>query len=48
MDLNVLVNVTGRERTEAEFRRLFAAAGFTLSSARSTPSGLGLIDGVPA
>jgi hypothetical protein len=47
MDLNMLVNVTGRERTEAEFRRLFAAAGFTLSSARSTPSGLGVVEGLP-
>jgi len=46
MDLNMLVNVTGRERTEAEFRRLFAAAGFTLSSARSTQSGVGVIEGV--
>jgi predicted O-methyltransferase YrrM len=48
MDLNMLVNVTGRERTEAEFRELFAAAGFTLSSARSTPSGLGVVEGLPA
>jgi hypothetical protein len=47
MDLNMLVNVTGRERTEAEFRRLFAAAGFTLSSARSTLSGLGVVEGLP-
>jgi len=43
----MLVNVTGRERTEPEFRRLFAAAGFTLSSALSTQSGVGVIEGVP-
>lgn len=48
MDLNMLVNVTGRERTEAEFRRLLAAGGFTLTSARSTPSGLGIVEGAPA
>jgi O-methyltransferase domain/Dimerisation domain len=48
MDLNMLVNVTGRERTEPEFRKLFAAGGFTLSSARSTPSGLGIVEGLPA
>ena len=46
MDLNMLVNVTGRERTEAEFRKLFAACGFTLSSARITPSGLGIVEGL--
>jgi hypothetical protein len=47
-DLNMLVNVTGRERTEAEFRTLFTAGGFALSSARSLPSGLGIVEGVPA
>lgn len=48
MDLNMLVNVTGRERTAAEFRRLFAAGGFTLTSARSMPTGLGIVEGLPA
>jgi len=48
MDLNMLVSVTGRERTEAEFRRLLAAAGFTLSSVRATSSGLGIVEGLPA
>ena len=47
MDLNMLVNVTGRERTEAEFRTLFAGGGFSLTSVRSTPSGLGIIEGRP-
>jgi hypothetical protein len=48
MDLNMLVNVTGRERTEAQFRTLFAAGGFRLTSARTTPSGLGIVEGAPA
>jgi hypothetical protein len=47
-DLNMLVSVTGRERTEREFRKLFAAGDFTLSSARSMPSGLGIVEGLPA
>jgi hypothetical protein len=48
MDLNMLVNVTGRERTETEFRKLLAGAGFRLTSARMTPSGLGIVEGAPA
>lgn len=48
MDLNMLVNVTGLERTEAQFRKLFAAGGFRLASRRTTPSGLGIIEGAPA
>jgi predicted O-methyltransferase YrrM len=48
MDLNMLVNVTGCERTEAQFRQLLAAGGFTLSSARNLPGGLGIVEGIPA
>lgn len=48
MDLNMLVNVTGLERTEAQFRKLFAAGGFRLVSVRTTPSGLGIVEGAPA
>lgn len=48
MDLNMLVNVTGLERTEDQFRNLFAASGFQLTSQRTTPSGLGIVEGVPA
>jgi hypothetical protein len=48
MDLNMLVNVTGLERTEAQFRKLFAAGGFRLASQRTTPSGLGIVEGVPS
>jgi hypothetical protein len=47
-DLNMLVNVTGRERTETEFRQLLAAGGFAVSSARRLPSGLGIVEGLPA
>jgi hypothetical protein len=48
MDLNMLVNVTGRERTEAELRTVLMAGGFRLTSARTTPSGLGIVESVPA
>jgi O-methyltransferase domain/Dimerisation domain len=45
-DLNMLVFVTGRERTEEEFRGLYAAAGFYLS--RIIPAGgLSIMEGVP-
>ncbi len=46
-DLMMLVMLTGRERTEAEFRALYAAAGFTL--ARIIDAGdFALIEGLPA
>jgi hypothetical protein len=48
MDLNMLVNVTGRERTESQFRTLLSGAGFRLLSARMTSSGLGIVEGAPA
>lgn len=48
MDVNMLVNLAGRERTEEEFRRLFEASGFRLTSARGTGTGLGIVEGVPA
>ena len=47
MDLNMLVNVTGRERTRREFRELFRASGFDLVSARDTASGFGIVEGIP-
>ena len=31
MDINMLVMLTGRERTEEDYRRIFKAAGFTLT-----------------
>jgi SAM-dependent methyltransferase len=36
MDLNMLVNCGGRERTEAEYRRLLAATGFRMERAIPT------------
>jgi hypothetical protein len=46
LDLNMLVLLTGRERIEAEFRELFAAAGFQLT--RIIPlGGRAILEGVP-
>jgi hypothetical protein len=46
VDLMMLVMLTGRERTEPEFRALYAAAGFRL--ARAIPAGaFALIEGLP-
>lgn len=47
MDLNMLVNVTGRERTEAQFRTLLTGSGFRLVSARMVSTGLGVVEGEP-
>ncbi len=46
LDLNMLVALPGRERTEEEFRDLLTAAGFQL--ARIIPAaGVSIIEGVP-
>lgn len=45
-DLNMLVVTGGRERSEAEYDALFAAAGFRLTRVVSTSSGYSLIEGV--
>lgn len=46
MDLNMLVLLTGRERTEDEFRELYARAGFRLT--RVVPATrLSIVEGVP-
>jgi hypothetical protein len=46
LDLQMLVMLTGRERTEEEFGELFARAGFRLT--RVIPVGeLSIIEGVP-
>ncbi|KNB53160.1 methyltransferase [Streptomyces caatingaensis] len=49
-DLNMLVNAGGRERTEQDFRALFAGAGFALSAITplADPSPLSLVEAVPA
>jgi hypothetical protein len=46
VDLRMMVVTdSGRTRTEAEFRKLFAAAGFTLSRIVPTTSGISIIEG---
>jgi hypothetical protein len=45
MDLQMLIMTGGRERTEAEYRDLFAAGGFTLTRVIPTESPLSIIEG---
>src|SRR4029079_5027155 len=47
-DLTVLVNFAGRERTEAEFRDLFASAGLILTGVIATTSRLSVLEAVPS
>jgi hypothetical protein len=47
-DVNMLVNLTGRERTAAEYAALFAAAGFALTRTIPVLGELHLIEGRPA
>jgi hypothetical protein len=48
-DVNMLVNVGGRERTDAEFAALFAAAGFRLTRIVAVPGSLAsVLEGVPS
>ena len=44
MDLNMLVLLGGRERTEAEYRRLLGDAGFRLERVIPTHSPFGAIE----
>jgi hypothetical protein len=46
LDLNMLVQLTGRERTEPEFRELYAKAGFRLTQVIPT-EGPTIVEGVP-
>jgi hypothetical protein len=46
-DLNMLVMLSGRERTAEEFRALYAAAGFELTAV-ITAGGLAVVEGIPA
>ncbi len=48
MDIEMLVNVGGRERTGAEWRRLLARAGFELAGVSPTIPPLSIIEAVPA
>jgi hypothetical protein len=47
-DVNMLINLGGRERTEAEYRALFAAAGFDLTRTIPVQGELHDIEGRPA
>jgi len=46
-DVNMLVVAGGRQRSEAEFRSLYADAGFELTRIVETPARLSLIEGRP-
>jgi len=46
-DLNMLVSPGGQERTEDEYRALYAAAGFTLTRVIPTRSRISVIEGTP-
>ena len=46
-DVNMLVNLTGRERTAAEYAALYAAAGFALTRTIPAQGELHVIEGVP-
>ncbi len=48
MDIEMLVLPGGTERTEPEFRQLFATAGFELTRIIPTKSSASIIEGVPA
>ena len=47
VDIGMLALLGGQQRTEAEFRVLFARAGFELTNVVLTPSGMSVIEGVP-
>lgn len=47
-DLHMLVVTGGRERTEAEYRELFAQAGFRLTNVVPTRSPANVIEGFRA
>jgi SAM-dependent methyltransferase len=46
-DVNMLLNLGGMERTEAEYRALYAAAGFDLARAIPVHGELHILEGVP-
>jgi SAM-dependent methyltransferase len=47
-DVNMLVNTGGRQRSEAEFRSLYDASGFTLRRLVPTAARVFVIEGAPA
>ena len=48
LDLEMLIFPGGHERSEPQFRDLFAAAGWRLNRIVPTPSGICIVEGVPA
>jgi AraC-like DNA-binding protein len=48
LDLHMMAITAGRVRSLAEFEAMLAEAGFSLAKARSTPSGLAVIEAVSA
>jgi O-methyltransferase domain/Dimerisation domain len=48
LDLHMMVLLGGLERTEAEYRRLFAAHGFRLTRVVPTAGDISMVEGVPA
>jgi hypothetical protein len=48
LDLNMLVVLGGRERTEAEYRDLLSAGGFQLTRIVATPALASVVEAVPA
>ncbi len=46
-DVNMLVSTGGRQRSEAEFRELYAASGFRLTAIVPTPARVSVIEGAP-
>jgi len=47
-DLNMLVSTGGRQRSETEFRSLYADAGFRLTRIVATLATVSVIEGAPA
>jgi hypothetical protein len=47
-DVNMLINLGGRERTEAEYLALFAAADFDLARTIPVQEDLHVMEGIPA
>ena len=47
VEVIMLVGLTGRERTEPEFRELFAAARLSLTQVVLTPSPLSIVERMP-
>ena len=48
LDLHMMVAAGGQERTEAEYRRLFAAHGFRLTRVVPTAGDVSVVEGRPA